>query len=138
MSRIRSSGTTPETRLYAILRTSLGWRRRIDLNVTKLPGQPDVVIPSLRLVLFADGCFYHGCPVHGHNPKSNKRYWVPKLARNRKRDRRTRLELRKQGYEVWRIWECHLRGKRLSRTVKRLNDNLKELLSKHKASGWRS
>src|ERR1035441_964074 len=91
MSRIRSFGTTPERRLYALVRETLGPRWRIDLNTRTLPGQPDVFIPSLRLVLFADGCFYHGCPRHGHQPKSNQEYWLPKLAR-RSEERRVGKE----------------------------------------------
>ena len=62
MSRIRSSGTTPEARLCASVREALGGRWRIDRNVRTLPGQPDVVVAGLHLAIFADGCFYHGCP----------------------------------------------------------------------------
>jgi DNA mismatch endonuclease (patch repair protein) len=79
MSRIRSSGTTPEARLCASVREALGGRWRIDRNVRTLPGQPDVVVAGLHLAIFADGCFYHGCPEHGHMPKSNVDYWLPKL-----------------------------------------------------------
>jgi DNA mismatch endonuclease (patch repair protein) len=116
MSRIRSSGTTPEARLCALVREALGGRWRIDTNVRALPGQPDVVVPGLRLVLFADGCFYHGCPEHGHVPKSNAGYWLPKLARNRRRDRASRRALREMGYAVWSLWEHQLAGRRLART----------------------
>ena len=116
MSRIRSSGTTPEARLAASVRGALGARWRIDMNVRTLPGQPDVVVPSLRLAIFADGCFYHGWPEHGHVPKSNAGYWLPKLARNRKRDRVSRKVLREMGYAVWSFWEHQLAGRRLART----------------------
>ena len=54
MSRIRSAGTTPERRLYVLVREALDFRWRIDLNARALPGQPDLFIPSLRLALFAD------------------------------------------------------------------------------------
>jgi DNA mismatch endonuclease (patch repair protein) len=54
MSRIRSTGTTPETRLWVLVRAALGRRWRIDRNVRTLPGQPDVLIPSLRLAVFAE------------------------------------------------------------------------------------
>jgi DNA mismatch endonuclease (patch repair protein) len=116
MSKIRSIGTTPERRLYALVRESLGGRWRIDLNVRGLPGQPDIHIPSLRVVLFADGCFYHGCPLHAHYPKSNRNYWIPKLTRNRRRDLANRKVLRAMGYRVWAIWEHKLRGKEFERT----------------------
>jgi DNA mismatch endonuclease (patch repair protein) len=116
MARIRSSGTSPETSLCTLVRESLGGRWRIDKNVRTLPGQPDVVIPSLRLAIFADGCFYHGCPEHGHTPKSNVDYWLPKLVRNSRRDRANRRALRRMGFAVWRFWEHELKGRRIART----------------------
>jgi G:T-mismatch repair DNA endonuclease (very short patch repair protein) len=54
MSRIRSSGTAPEARLCASVREALGRRWRIDTNVRTLPGQPDLVVPGLRLAVFAE------------------------------------------------------------------------------------
>ena len=54
MSRIRSTGTTPEARLCASVRQALGGRWRIDKNVRTLPGQSDVVVPGLRLAVFAE------------------------------------------------------------------------------------
>ena len=113
MSRIKSSGTSPEEKLSQLLRNLLGRRRRIERNVRTLPGQPDIVVPSLRLAVFVDGCFYHGCPKHGHNPKTNKSYWIPKLARNRARDKANRRALRELGFSVWKIWEHSLKGGRL-------------------------
>jgi DNA mismatch endonuclease (patch repair protein) len=113
MSRIKSSGTSPEEKLSQLLRNLLGRRRRIERNVRTLPGQPDIVVPSLRLAVFVDGCFYHGCPKHGHNPKTNKSYWIPKLARNRARDKANRRALRGLGFSVWKIWEHSLKGGRL-------------------------
>ena len=97
MSRIRSSGTTPKARLCAAVREALGGRWRIDVNVRTLPGQPDVVVPGLGLAIFADEWFYHGCPEHGHVPKSNVGYWLPKLVRNRRRGRASRRVLRRMG-----------------------------------------
>ena len=128
MSRIRSVGTTPERRLYLLVRETLGARWRIDLNARDLPGQLDVFIPSLHLVLFADGCFYHGCPRHGHRPKSNRKYWLPKLARNQKRDLANRKALRAMGCMVWAFWEHELRGKELEKTRRSITRRIGELL----------
>jgi DNA mismatch endonuclease (patch repair protein) len=116
MSRIRSKGTSLEETLYRLIRQSLGSRWRIDRNVQSLPGQPDVVIPFLRIVVFAHGCFYHCCVRHGHLPKSNTEYWAPKLESNCRRDRRSRRRLRALGFSVWTIWEHDLEGRRLQRT----------------------
>ena len=130
MSRIRSSGTAPEKRLYGMLRSILGHRWRIDRNVQNLPGRPDFVVPSLKLVIFADGCFYHGCPRHGHVPKSNGRYWSPKLVRNHRRDASNRRRLRGLGYSVWHFWEHDLCSSASERTFARLEARIQGRLRK--------
>lgn len=84
---------------------ALDGRWRIDSNVRELPGRPDVVVPSLRLAIFVDGCFFHRCPQHGRIPDSNVEYWKPKLEGNTVRDARDRRKLRRMGYAVWRFWE---------------------------------
>lgn len=129
MSRIRSSGTTPETMLYLCVRQVLGARRRIDQNVRALPGQPDVVVPSLRLAIFADGCFYHSCPQHKHVPKSNEVYWIPKLRRNKARDRVSRTALRKMGFTVWSFWEHDLKKNTSERTTGVLQRRIAKVIS---------
>jgi len=121
MSRIRSSGTTAEQALFWTVRAAIGNRRAIQMNVSQLPGCPDLVIPSLNLVIFANGCFYHGCPMHGHIPKSNKAYWLPKLRGNMRRDVTHRRKLRRLGYRVWTVWEHDLRGTRRESTRRRLH-----------------
>lgn len=42
-------------------------------------------------------------------PKTNVSYWSEKIARNRSRDVSARRRLRKLGWRVLVIWECHLR-----------------------------
>ena len=134
MSRIRSSGTAPETRLYLCVRRALGRRWRIDQNVRVLPGQPDVVVPHLRLALFADGCFYHSCPLHGHHPKSNSDYWVPKLERNKVRDRLNRRALRKLGFSVWSFWEHDLKDGEAENSMRVLQRRLRRLVADREAA----
>lgn len=120
MSKIKSKGTSVEEALCLLVQESLGPRWRIDRNVGSLPGRPDVVIPSLRIVIFANGCFYHSCAKHGHIPKSNREYWVPKLEGNFRRDRRNRRRLRALGFSVWTIWEHDLEGSIIHLTGERL------------------
>lgn len=120
MSRIRSVGTGPEERLAAVVRSILGHRWRIDRNDIRLPGRPDIVIPSLRVCIFADGCFFHRCPRHWRPPGTRPDYWVPKINGNVRRDRRTASALRRQGYAVWRVWEHDLAAKALPATAARL------------------
>jgi DNA mismatch endonuclease (patch repair protein) len=127
MSAIRSSGTKPERRLYEVVRSCLGHRWRIDLNRKDLPGKPDVVVPTLSLALFADGCFFHHCPVHGRIPDSRQEYWDPKIRQNVERDRAIEIDLREQGFEVWRFWEHELKTlTALEKTADRIGDRLAE------------
>jgi DNA mismatch endonuclease (patch repair protein) len=135
MSRIRSSGTKPETKLYHCVRATLGGRWRIDRNVRTLPGQPDVVVPRLRLAVFADGCFYHSCPLHGHDPKSNSDYWVPKLARNKARDRLNRRALRGLGFSVWSFWEHDLKDRNIENTTRIMQRRLQRLVAGREVAG---
>jgi DNA mismatch endonuclease, patch repair protein len=108
MASIRSRGNrTTEGRLRMALVSHgvRGW--------TVLPdgvlGRPDFVFSRARLALFVDGCFWHGCRRCYIPPRSNKPYWKAKLERNRKRDRRTRARLRREGWMVVSLWEHELR-----------------------------
>lgn len=103
MSRIRSRGNeSTERALVRLMRQEgiRGWRRH-----TPLPGQPDFVFPKRRLVVFVDGCYWHGCPRCGLSSKSNKAYWGPKIQGNRGRDRANTRKLKGLGWSVIRLWE---------------------------------
>lgn len=112
MSRIRSHGTRPEVRLRALLERWLP-----DYEVKEHPseifGKPDFYVPELRLAIFVDGCFFHGCPQHYRPPEQNKEYWLPKIRANKKRDRLVNRTLRAEGIWLVRIWEHELKGKRI-------------------------
>lgn len=43
-------------------------------------------------------------------PKSNKRYWEPKIERNLKRDLKVNESLGKMGWKVIRIWEHEIKN----------------------------
>lgn len=65
----------------------------------------DIVWRGLRLAVFIDGCFWHGCPEHATRPKANGAWWAEKLDGNIQRDRRTDAELTSRGWTVLRFWE---------------------------------
>jgi DNA mismatch endonuclease (patch repair protein) len=89
------------------------WRLggRYRLNRADLPGKPDLVLPGRRLAIFVHGCFWHGhdCARGARTPKTNRDYWVAKIARNRQRDGAAREQLQARGWRVETIWECELR-----------------------------
>lgn len=107
MAAIRSKGTKPEERLGVLLGAM--FPRRKIVPHPDITGKPDFAIPSLKLMLFADGCYWHGCPKHGRIPEDNRSYWGPKLEKNKARDRRVRRELRGRGYVVVRVWDHDLK-----------------------------
>lgn len=108
MASIRSSGTKPEHQLAGLLR-SMFPRRKIVEHPEGFPGRPDFLIPSFSMLIFVDGCFWHGCRKHGRIPEDNRDYWGPKLDRNRNRDRRIARQLRSHGYLVVRVWDHDLK-----------------------------
>lgn len=84
----------------------MGYRFRV--HAQPLPGLrciADLVFPRKRLAVFVDGCFWHGCPVHGHIPKTNARYWREKIQRTISRDNRNNRGLEAAGWVVVRVWE---------------------------------
>jgi len=109
MSQIRSRDMKPEMTVRSMVHR-LGYRFR--LHRRGLPGAPDLVLPRHRAVIFVNGCFWHwhpdpACPIAGL-PKSNLRYWQPKLARTRIRDQENTVSLEAQGWRVLTVWECQL------------------------------
>ena len=118
MGKVRSSGNaSTEGRMVRLLRRHrvVGWRRG-----SRLIGSPDFVWRGKRIVLFVDGCFWHGCPSHAHTPRSHQAYWKLKIARNKTRDRRVRRSLRQLGWIVLRIWEHELAQKNEARLLRKM------------------
>ena len=74
-------------------------------NVKSLPGSPDLVVPELKLAIFVNGCFWHGCPRCYKAPKHNRDWWNKKISNNQRRDRRVTRKLRARGYSVIHLWE---------------------------------
>lgn len=101
MARIKGADTKPEWQLRRAL-WAAGLRYRLR---PRLPGRPDLAFHRAKVAVFVDGCFWHGCPLHGHQPKSNIAYWGAKLARNRVRDRAADAALIALGWIPLRIWE---------------------------------
>ncbi len=86
---------------------ALGLRYRVDARpLPDLNRRADLVFSRVRVAVFVDGCFWHGCPVHGVAAfKANARYWDTKIARNQARDVDTDARLRDAGWTVVRVWE---------------------------------
>lgn len=108
MGLIRSRGNRrTEMRLIAGFREAgiTGWRRHLPL-----PGRPDFAFRAARLLIFVDGCFWHGCAKCYRRPASNRLYWDAKVQRNQARDRDVTRQLKKKGWRVVRVWEHQLKN----------------------------
>ena len=107
MRRIGSKDTKPELFVRRLLHR-MGYRYRLHAN--SLPGTPDIVFPSRVKVIFVHGCFWHqhpGCR-DAYIPNSRVEYWLPKLERNRQRDKENQTNLMALGWKVLIVWECQL------------------------------
>jgi DNA mismatch endonuclease (patch repair protein) len=121
MSRIRSKWTTQEKRIHNYLKS-----RRIKHKMhPKISGSPDIIIPDKKIAIFLHGCFWHRCPKHYREPKSNREYWIPKIDKNAERDKKNIRLLKKSGWKVVRIWE-HDTVKNLEECVEEILDCLKK------------
>ena len=108
MARVRSTNSRPELCVRRIV-FALGYRYR--LHVRGLPGVPDLVFRPRKKVIFVHGCFWHrhaNCAL-ARMPKSRIEFWETKLEGNRKRDKRNRRSLLREGWKVLTIWECQLK-----------------------------
>src|ERR1019366_6316451 len=118
MSLIRGRGNkATEMALAKFFRRNqiTGWRRN-----QKIFGKPDFVFRQMRLALFVDGCFWHGCPKHGTQPAGNRSFWKKKFVRNQARDRLVNKTLRRAKRRVLRIWEHELAKKNEARLLRRI------------------
>jgi DNA mismatch endonuclease, patch repair protein len=119
MSAVKGRNTSPEIRVRSLAHR-IGYRFR--LHGKDLPGRPDLVFRSRRKTVFVHGCFWHQhaapkCP-GGRAPKSNLRYWAPKLAKNVMRDQRNLAALKALKWKTLVVWECETANE--ERLAKRL------------------
>ncbi|MDR2529619.1 MAG: very short patch repair endonuclease [Synergistaceae bacterium] len=113
MSKVHSANTTPEVRVRKLLHR-MGYRFRLQRR--DLPGNPDIILPKYKTVLFVHGCFWHGCPTCRRakiRPVANAEYWEKKLNRTLERDKDNMLTLEQMGWRVMVIWECETKKTRL-------------------------
>lgn len=104
MSQIRST----DTKIECMVRSNL-WKRgyRYRKNYSKLPGKPDIAILKEKIAVFCDSDFWHGRDWRNLKKRlrTNPEYWIPKIERNRARDRKVNKEITSRGWIVMRFWE---------------------------------
>jgi len=115
MSRVKGK----DTGIERLLRSELHKRGlRFRKHAKDLPGKPDIVFPSSKLVVFIDGDFWHGFrfPLWEHKLPD---FWKKKIGKTRDRDQKNFRNIRKLGWRVIRIWQ-HEIEKDLERCIERI------------------
>ena len=109
MKAVKSRNTkTTELKMIEIFKDLhiIGWRRTYPLI-----GKPDFVFPKKRIVIFVDGCFWHGHDCRNVTPSDNAEFWEAKRLYNKKHDEEVTQTLVQKNWTVIRIWECDLKKK---------------------------
>ena len=105
MQAAKPKNTLPEKALRSALHRK-GLRYRIHAKPLKeLNRSADIVFRSGKIAVFIDGCFWHGCPIHGTQAKANAEFWRVKIRHNRERDADTNRRLEDAGWKLIRVWE---------------------------------
>ncbi|MEU0130535.1 very short patch repair endonuclease [Streptomyces sp. NPDC006289] len=108
MSRQARRDTAPEVAVRKLLHAS-GYRYRLNERVPHMSRRTiDIAFTKAKVAVFLDGCFWHGCPAHATQPRSNAEWWRQKLDRNMARDVETTAHLVAEGWTVLRFWEHEL------------------------------
>lgn len=106
MAAVKSKDTGPEMKVRKAVHAR-GFR--YSLHRSDLPGSPDMVLAKYGVVVFVNGCFWHG---HGCRrsrlPSSNVVFWRDKIESNKRRDAAAVEELRSAGWRPFVVWECRL------------------------------
>ncbi len=126
MASIRSKNTKPELLVRRYL-FAHGYRYRI--NHHRLPGHPDIVMRKYRMVIFVNGCFWHGHEGCRYFvvPKSRTEFWKAKIERNKARDKEEQSKLASMGWHCITIWECQLKPKVMELTLQSLEYTLNRI-----------
>jgi len=108
MSKVKGKNTKPELVVRSLLH-KMGYRFR--LHRRDLPGNPDIVLPKYKKIIFVHGCFWHGhegCP-RSKRPTSNEDFWNKKLNRTICRDKENFTRLKEAGWSTYVVWTCELK-----------------------------
>ena len=120
MKAVKSRNTkTTELKMIQIFKEFhvTGWRRTYPLI-----GKPDFVFPKKRIVVFVDGCFWHGHDCRNVTPSANADFWNAKRAYNKHHDEIVTETLIQKKWRVIRIWECELKKKNRELLLQKIKD----------------
>jgi DNA mismatch endonuclease, patch repair protein len=100
-----------------------GLRFHVDWPIPGTRRRADLAFVSAKVVVFVDGCFWHGCPKHATWPKANAAWWRVKIQTNVRRDRDTDARLRAGRWKVLRFWEHESNDRAALSVVRAVNSS---------------
>ena len=123
MSRIKGKNTKPELLVRKFLFAN-GFRYR--LNKKDLQGNPDLVLPKYKTVIFINGCFWHGHQGCRYFviPQTRTDWWLEKINGTRLRDQDNIVQLKASRWNVITIWECQLKKQIKQNTLNQLKTEI--------------
>lgn len=122
MRKVKSKGNrSTELRLISLFKEYgvSGWRRNYPVK-----GHPDFVFLDKKVAVFVDGCFWHGHDCRNTKPKDHSDFWQEKRSKNRQHDNEITTMFQARGWTVLRIWECELKPKNQTDTLRRITFHL--------------
>lgn len=109
MAGIKGKNTKGEVLIRKGLH-NLGFR--YQLHRKDLPGNPDLVFPKYKSIIFVNGCFWHAHDCHLFKwPSTRPEFWEKKISENKIRDCKNIVACTEMGWKVLIIWECSYKGK---------------------------
>jgi DNA mismatch endonuclease (patch repair protein) len=101
MSRVHRHDTPIEVALRRAV-----WKRgvRFRVHLSGVEGRPDFGSKGLKIAVFVDGCFWHGCPMCYVAPNRNAKFWRDKVTYNKRRRREVVRSLEGDGWTVVQVW----------------------------------
>lgn len=124
MSRIKGKNTKPELLVRKYLFRH-GFRYR--LHDKRFPGNPDIIFPKYKTIIFVHGCFWHGhrnCK-YFVLPKTNSDWWALKIERNASNDLIAVRKLKEAGWNIIVVWECELKSTFKEETLKKISQKIR-------------
>jgi len=120
MSLIKNKGSILEKRFESGLKKS---KIKYKEHVVDMPGKPDFVLKKIKTVIFIDSCFWHGCRYHCKLPKTNREFWKRKILKNKNRDKKVNKMYKQTEWNVFRVWEHVIKGKKSHERVDGIINN---------------
>lgn len=120
MSRIRAKNTGIEKTVFVFLRKH---RIYFQQHYDRIPGKPDIALPSKKIAVFINGDFWHGYKFAAWKNRLPQDYWVKKIETNIKRDQKNYRFLKRNGWKILKVWG-HDVAKRPEKTCNKILDFL--------------